>query len=186
MLNGTDTLINAKSYRPMSTASRHILISSSELVEGTYFMMGGTVTISLDRWNHRMHISGKYTTGAGRWSWFMVIGKNNTKMIYITCYRVCHQPPICILGSAYYQQYHIMEQENKSFLLPLDPHCKTIRDLKICMLQKLNDGYTVNLAIYGNESDTHLYRPPKNNIRITTTLGFNYDSQISGSITEMI
>jgi hypothetical protein len=54
------------------------------------------------------------------------------------------------------------------------------------MLQHLNDGYTVNLAIDGNASDTHLYRPPTHNIRITTPLGFNYDSWISGSIAEMI
>jgi hypothetical protein len=52
-----------------------------------------------------------------------------------------------------------MEQENEARLLSLDPHRQTIRDFQIVMLQQLNDGYTVNLAIDGNESDTHLYRP---------------------------
>jgi hypothetical protein len=80
---------HAKSYRPMAIASRNSLSSSREMVEGTYFNMSGTVTTALYRWTHRMYKSGKDKTGAGRWSWFAIIGKNNTKMIYITCYRVC-------------------------------------------------------------------------------------------------
>jgi hypothetical protein len=79
-----------------------------------------------------------------------------------------------------------MEQENEARLLPLDPHRQTIRDLQMFMLQQLNDGYTVNLAIDGNESDTHLYCPRIYNSRLTTPLGFDYDSRISGSITEII
>jgi hypothetical protein len=104
------------------------------------------------------------------------------KIIYIMCYRVCPRPPIQLVGSAYYQQHHIMEQNNESRLLPLDPHRQTIRDLQIFMIQHLQDGYTVNLAIDGNELDAHLFRPPMYNSRITTHLGFNYDSCISGSI----
>jgi hypothetical protein len=69
----------AKVYRPMATASIHSFSSSSEVVEGIYFKMGGTLTTALDRWTHIMHRSGKDKTGAGRWSWFTVIGKNNTK-----------------------------------------------------------------------------------------------------------
>jgi hypothetical protein len=42
----------AKAYRPMNTASRKAFSSSSELVEGTYFKMAGTVTTALDRWPH--------------------------------------------------------------------------------------------------------------------------------------
>jgi hypothetical protein len=134
----------------MATASRHSFSSSSKVEEGTYFKMGGTVTTALYRWTHQVHRSGKDKAGAGRWSWFTVIGKNNTKMIYITCYRLCPRPPIHPIGSAYYQQYHIMEQENESRLLPLDPHQQTIWDLQIFILHHLQDGYTVNLEIYGN------------------------------------
>jgi hypothetical protein len=50
------------------------------------------------------------------------------------------------------------------------------------MLQHLQDCYTVNLAMDGNESDAHLCQPPMYNILLTTPLGFNYDSRISGSI----
>jgi hypothetical protein len=45
----------SKAYRPMATSSRHSFISSSKIVEGTYFKMGGTVTTTLDRWTRRMH-----------------------------------------------------------------------------------------------------------------------------------
>jgi hypothetical protein len=83
-----------------------------------------------------------------------------------------------LLESAYYQQHRLMEQEDEALLLPLDPHCQTIRDLQIFMLQQINDGYTVNLAIEGNESVTHLYRPPTYNSRLTTPRGFNYDARI--------
>jgi hypothetical protein len=54
------------------------------------------------------------------------------------------------------------------------------------MLKHLQDGYTINLPIDGNESDIHLFCPPAYNIRLTTPLGFNYDSRISGSIAAMI
>jgi hypothetical protein len=81
--------------------------------------MGGTLTTLFDRWTHQMHRSGKYKTGAGRWSWFAVIGKNNTKMIYIKCYSVCPRPSIHLIVSDYYQKYQIMEQEDESRMLPL-------------------------------------------------------------------
>jgi hypothetical protein len=40
----------AKACHPMATSSRHSFSSSSKLLEGTYFKMGGTVTMALDRW----------------------------------------------------------------------------------------------------------------------------------------
>jgi hypothetical protein len=63
----------------MDMASLHPFSSSSDILEGTYFKMGETITTALDRWTHRMHISGKYKTGAGRWSWITVIFKNKKK-----------------------------------------------------------------------------------------------------------
>jgi hypothetical protein len=95
----------------MAAASIHSFSSSSEIAEGTYFNKGGTVTIALGIWTHRMHRSGKDKTGACRWYWFTVIGNNNKKKIYVTCYRVCTRPPVHLIGSVYYQKYHMMEQE---------------------------------------------------------------------------
>jgi hypothetical protein len=79
-----------------------------------------------------------------------------------------------------------MEQENELRLLPLDPHRQIIHDLQIFMLQHLQDGYTVNLAIDGNISGAHLFHPPTHNSRLTTPFRFNCDSRISGSITTML
>jgi hypothetical protein len=79
-----------------------------------------------------------------------------------------------------------MEQENESLSLPLDQHRKTMRDLQVFMLQHLQYGYAINVAIDGNESGAHQFRQPTYNIHLTTPLGFNYDSRISGSIVTML
>jgi hypothetical protein len=97
----------AKAYRDHTTASRHSFSSYSEMAEGTYFKMGGTEITEIERWTHRMHKSGQDARGAVRWPWFTVLGKNNAKMMYILCYRVCPRPYMKI-GSAYFQQYRIM------------------------------------------------------------------------------
>jgi hypothetical protein len=65
-----------------------------------------------------------------------------------------------------------MEQENEARLPPpLDPDRETIRDLQIFMLRHLQDGYTINLGMEGNESDTHLFLLPTYNSHLTTLLG---------------
>jgi hypothetical protein len=133
-----------------------------------------------------MHKSVEDKTADGGWSWLTLIGKNNKNMIYITCYRVCPCRPIHLIGSAYYQQYRIMEQENESRLLPIDPNRQTIHDLHIFILQHLQDASTVSLAKDGNESDAHLFCSPSYSSRLTTPLGFNFDSRISGSIATIL
>jgi hypothetical protein len=156
------------------------------MTEGTYSKMGGKAITAVDRWTHRMHKYGQDPTGAGRWSWFTVLGKNNAKMIYISFYRVFTRPEIHLLGSAYFQQYHIMEQKDESQLAHLDPHKQIIRYLQIFMLTYIEQGFTVNLAMDGNESDSHSFRTPAAPTNITTPLGVNYDERISGSIADML
>jgi hypothetical protein len=133
-----------------------------------------------------MHNASQDATGAGRWPWFTVLGKNDANMIYISCYRVFPRPVIHIIGSAYFQQYQIMEEEYESQLALLDPHKQTMRDLQVFMIQHIEQGFTVNLAMDGNESENHLFRSPTVSNRITTPLGFNYDERISGSIADML
>jgi hypothetical protein len=62
-------------------------------------------------------------------------------MIAISCYRVCPRPPPSNIGSAYYQQSRIMESENKSIGLPIDPHCHTICDLQIFIQSYQQQGF---------------------------------------------
>jgi hypothetical protein len=42
-------------------------------------------------------------------------------LIFICCYILCSQPLQSLLGSAYFQQYHIMEDDDKSIPFPIDP-----------------------------------------------------------------
>jgi hypothetical protein len=76
--------------------------------------------------------------------------QKNAKMIYISCHVVCTRPAIQLLGSAYFQQYRIMEKGNESQLAHMDPHKQNIRDLQIFMLEYIEQGFTVNLAMDGN------------------------------------
>jgi hypothetical protein len=175
----------AKAYRDHTTASRHSFSSSNKTTEGTYFKMGGTAITAVYRWTHHMHKYGQDSTGAGRCSWFTVLGKNNAKIIYILCCRVCTRPAIHLLGSAYFQQNLSMEQENESQLAHLDPHKQTIRYPQIIMLKYIKQVFTVNLAM-GNESDSHSFRTPAAPTNITTPLSFNYGERISGSIVDML
>jgi hypothetical protein len=59
-----------------------------------------------------------------------MLGKENN-LIFINCYRVCPSPPQYCIGSAYFQQSHIMEDEHESIPFPIYPHRQTIRDLQI-------------------------------------------------------
>jgi hypothetical protein len=163
----------AKAYRYHTTALIHSLSSSSETAERKYFKMGDTEITAVDRCTHHMHKSGQDAMGAGRWSWFTVLGKNNAKMIYISSYRVCTRPDMNLLGSTYFQQYRIMEQEEESQLAHLDTHKQIIRELRIFMLKHIGQGFTVNLAMDGNESDSHSFGTPTVPTHITTPLGFN-------------
>jgi hypothetical protein len=104
----------AKAYWHHTTTSMPSFRSSSEVEEGTYLKMGGTEITAIDRWTHHMHKSGQDATVGGRWSWFAVFGKNNAKTIYISRYRVGPRPITNIIGSAYFQQYRIMGQEEES------------------------------------------------------------------------
>jgi hypothetical protein len=52
-------------------------------------------------------------------------------MIVIGFYRICPRPSPSNIDSAYYQHSHIMESEDESTGLPIDPHNQTIRDLQV-------------------------------------------------------
>jgi hypothetical protein len=76
--------------------------------------------------------------------------------------------------------------EDESQLALLDPHKQTARDFQVFMLQHILKGFTVNLAMDGNESHSHSFRAPTAANRITTPLAFNYDERISVSISGMV
>jgi hypothetical protein len=94
-------------------------------------------------------------------------------LIFITCYIVCPRPPQSCLGSAYYQQARIMENEMESIPYPIDPHRKTIRDLEIFIASYQQEGYLVFLFMNGNQDDLHVFHEHEYDGKCCTPLGFH-------------
>jgi hypothetical protein len=103
-------------------------------------------------------------------------------MIAISCYRVCPHPPPSNIGSAYYQQTRIMESEDESIGIPIDPHHQTIRELQIFIQGYQQQGYFIFLLMDGNQNDSHVFQPHAIRNRTHTPLGFNCDKNIHVSI----
>jgi hypothetical protein len=68
-------------------------------------------------------------------------------MIVTNCYRVCRRPPPSNIGSAYYQQSRIMESEDESSGMPIDPYHQTIRYLQIFIQGYQQQGYCIFLLV---------------------------------------
>jgi hypothetical protein len=143
-------------FTKLYQSSRHAFSSSSEISQSSYHRRGGTAISATNRWTHHVHKSGEDATGAGRWSFFAIMGKDNN-LIFINCDRVYPLPPKSCLGSAYYQQSRIMEDEHKSIPFPIDPHRQTIRDLQIFIASYQQDRYIVFLMMDDNQDDTHVF-----------------------------
>jgi hypothetical protein len=111
-------------FSKLYSVSRHIFSSSSEIAS-TYHTCGGTYIFATERWTHHVHRYIKDATGAGRWSFLTILGKDHN-MIVISCYHVCPLPPPSNLCSAYCQHIRIMEYEDESIGIPIDPHHQTI------------------------------------------------------------
>jgi hypothetical protein len=167
-------------FTKLYASSRHNFSSSSE-ISSSHHKRGGTAISATDRWNHRIYLSGEDSTGAGRWSYFTLLGKDKT-MIVISCYRVCPCPPPSNIASSYYQQSRIMESEDESIVIPIDPHCQTIRDMQIFIKGYQQQGYFIFLLMDGNHNYSHIFQPQDIRNRTHTPLGFNYAKNIDGSI----
>jgi hypothetical protein len=162
-------------------AAFHHTFSSSSEISSSCHKRGGTAISATNRWTHRVHLSGEDSTGGGRWSYFTLLGKDNN-MIVFSCYLVCPRPPPSKIGSAYYQQSRIMESEEKSMGIPINPHRQTMRDLQIFIQGYQQQGYFIFLIMDGNQNDSHVFQPQDIHNRVHTPLGFNYDENIDGSI----
>jgi hypothetical protein len=153
-------------------SSRHVFSSSSEVYQSSYHKRGGTVTSATDRWTHRVRKSGEDSTGAGRWSFFTMFGKDNTP-ISITCYHICPHPPQSFLGSAYYQKACFMEDEMESIPYHIEPHRQTIHDLQIFIASYQQEGYLIFLFMDGSQDDLHVFREQEYDGKCCTPLVFH-------------
>ena len=65
---------------------------------------GGTMTGVMGKWSSRF--TDKGTDTQGRWSWIILNGRGNKKILIISAYRVCRNTPAsAATGTAYMQQY---------------------------------------------------------------------------------
>jgi hypothetical protein len=85
-------------------------------------------------------------------------------MIIISCYHVCTHPPPYNIGSVYFQQSRIMESEDESIGLPIDPHRQIIHDLQIFVQSYQQQGFFISNLMDGNQeiymsSNSKIYIP---------------------------
>jgi hypothetical protein len=171
-------------FTKLYSTSRHIFSSSSEIAS-SYHKPGDTVTSVTNRWTHHIHLSGEDSTDVGIWSFFNLLGKEHN-MIVISCYCVCPRPPPSNIVSAYYQQSCVMESEDESLGLPIDPHHQTIRDLQIFIQSYQQQGFFISLLMDGNQDDLHAFQQQDIPTKVCSLLRFNYDKHIDGSTTTLI
>jgi hypothetical protein len=143
------------------------------------------VIFAMDRWTHRVHISGEDATRAGRWSFFTMLVKYN-KLLFMSHYRLCLHPPQSCLGSAYFQRSRIVEDTVESIPFPIDPHLQTICDLQIFIAIYEQEGYLVFLLVDGHQDDIHVFREQEYDGKFCTPLGFHYDKSIDVYIASMV
>jgi hypothetical protein len=134
---------------------------------------------------HRVHLAGEYSTGAGRWYYFIILGKYNNLLVINFC-GVCPRPPPSNIGSSYYQQSRIMESEDEAMGIPIDPHRRTIHHLQIFIQSYQQQGFLMFLLIYGNQDNLHVFQQQDIPTKACTPIGFNYDINIDGSIATLI
>ena len=102
--------------------------------------MGGTATIVRGNWSGRMIEMGQEKLG--RWSYLTLTGKNNKKIKFITCYRVCKGSKETGPGSIRTQQEMDLLKEYGEIV---DPRKRLLSDLEIHIQQEHSKGYHIIL-----------------------------------------
>jgi hypothetical protein len=110
---------------------------------------GGTMTISSGQLASRHLETGTDPTGMGRFNYQTFNGKNGTKLIFITAYRVCFQA-IESAGetTSFYHQWHNMLQSGHE---TPNPRRQVLLDLKELILTRIGQGYDVCISMDANE-----------------------------------
>jgi hypothetical protein len=93
--------------------------------------------------------SGHDPTGMGRYSYQSIVGRNNTKILFITAYRVCFQD-INSAGvkTSFFQQWHHLRINGHA--IP-NPRQQILEDLKTFIHESIKEGCDVCLAMDANE-----------------------------------
>lgn len=131
---GNGTMINATSDEPSSSVYKQ---------GGTSLLLTGNIIGAIDH-------GGTDQRGLGRWSYCIIHGRNNIKVVIITAYRICQDTLTTGIHTAYSQQYRILRRQNV-----LNPNPKKIfdHDLAAQIKQWRHNKYDILLMI---DANTHL------------------------------
>jgi hypothetical protein len=126
---------------------------------------GGTVTMVCNHWTSRVIEAGVDPFGLGRWSYMVLRGKGNIKILIITTYRVCKQA-VQSVGpeTSRAQQFRLLSKQFRAedrLDSPIPRH-QFIIDLKGWIEHKEEKGIKIILGIDANEpfdTSTGIYTP---------------------------
>ena len=121
---------------------------------------GGTAIISDGNWSSRTTKRGQDPSGMGRWSYLVVEGKKNSKVMIICGYRVCSGQNIKSVGplTAYSQQYYLLREDGKK---KPNPQKQFIKDLKLFISTNILTGHEILICLDANEK----WEAPKSKIK---------------------
>jgi len=115
---------------------------------------GSTITMACDHWNSRVIEKGVDPFGLGRWSYIVLRGKDNHKILIITAYRVCRQTIQSVgVKTSTAQQYRQLSRTFRDADLTEDPipRHQFIVDLQAWIEYKIENGHQIILSIDANE-----------------------------------
>ena len=92
--------------------------SSSKTPFNNPYKPGGTITAVTGSWTSRIYEKGEEPSGTGLWSYLKLRGRNNTKVIIITLYRLCSTTPQNVHESAtsFSQMYSVLNHHSLAVL----------------------------------------------------------------------
>jgi hypothetical protein len=116
---------------------------------GGQYQPGGTMTTMNGAIATRHLESGHDPTGMGRYTYQSIMGQNNTRIMFITAYRVCFQS-ISSAGTqtSHFQQWHHLRTEGHQ---NPNPRKQILEDLKTFIHECIKEGCDVCLAMDANE-----------------------------------
>jgi hypothetical protein len=154
-LAGTDLNWNDKDVEKRCKAKinqffpHNVLATSSSAINyKSIYQPGGTATLLAGDWSGRKMETGSDDTQEGRWSYVTVQGKEKTKLIMITGYRVSQEYNTKGTNTAYQQQASL--QKDRGIKEP-NPKKEFFKDLKQFIKEKRASGHSVILMMDANE-----------------------------------
>jgi hypothetical protein len=118
---------------------------------------GGTLQIITNNWTSRILEKGTDPFGLGRWTYTIMRGAHNKKVVIITAYRVCIQSVTSAgLTTATAQQYRDLSRKTREHNIgeDLKPRKQFIMDLQAWIEHLVANGHGIILSLDANE-DTY-------------------------------